>query len=461
MTNVPLAPATATESLRRSISGRVLGSADPGWADATSGFNLAVTQRPDLVVDAAGTEDIVQAVRFATDHGLPIGVQATGHGAAVPVEGGLLVTTGSMNTVHIDPERRTARVGAGARWQPVIEAAAPYGLAPLNGSSVTVGVVGYTLGGGLGPMARTFGFAADHVRRLQLVTGDGAVHEVTADSEPELFWGLRGGKCQLGIVTELDFDLMPVANYYGGGLFFYGEDAPALLHTWREWVAQLPDRANSSIALLRLPDLPAFPEPLRGRLTVHVRYLYVGGPDEGERELAPIRAVAAPLVDTVAVTPYSAIASVHCDPADPLPAWDSSCLLTDLPAAAVDALLAAAGPGVDVPLIVAEIRPLGGAVAGPQGSDNAVGGRSAAFNVYVVGALPPPLAEATPAAGRAVIDALAPWATGGTLINFHGSDTGRPLDAWPAETRRRLDALHRQHDPHGSFRFAQPHSRAR
>ncbi|MFC6707809.1 FAD-binding oxidoreductase [Flexivirga alba] len=461
MTNVPLVPATPAESLRRSVSGRVLESGDPGWADATSGFNLAVTHRPDVVVAAACTEDVVQAVRFAGDQGLPIGVQATGHGATVPVEGGVLIDTSSMNALHVDPERRTARVAAGVRWQPVIDAAAPYGLAPLNGSSVTVGVVGYTLGGGLGPMARTFGFAADHVRRLQLVTADGAVHEVTADSEPELFWGLRGGKCQLGIVTELDFDLMPVAHYYGGGLFFDGQHAPAVLHAWREWVSQLPDRANSSIALLRLPDLPDVPQPLRGRLTVHVRYLYVGGSDQGERELAPIRAIAPALIDTVAVTPYSAIASVHCDPADPLPAWDTSCLLTDLPAVAVDALLAAAGPGVEVPLIVAEIRPLSGAVAGTQGSDNAVGGRGAAFNAYVVGALPPPLIEATPAAGRAVIDALAPWATGGTLINFHGCDTSRPIDAWSAETRDRLDALHERHDPHGGFRFAQPHSRLR
>lgn len=352
-------------------------------------------------------------------------------------------------------------MAAGVRWQQVIDAAAPHGLAPLNGSSTTVGVVGYTLGGGLGPMARTFGFAADHVRRLQLVTADGEVHEVTADSEPELFWGLRGGKCQLGIVTELDFDLMPVTHYYGGGFFFDGRHAPAVLHAWREWVGQLSDRANSSIALLRLPDLPDVPEPLRGRLTVHVRYLYVGGADEGERALAPIRAAAAPLVDTVAVTPYSAIASVHCDPDHPLPAWDTSCLLTDLPEAAVDALLAVAGPGEDVPLIVAEIRPLGGALASAQAADNAVGGRDAAFNVYTVGALPPPLVDATPAAGRAVVEALAPWATGGTLINFHGCDTERPVDAWPAETRERLDALHDRHDPHGSFRFAQPHSRAR
>ncbi|HWC23249.1 MAG TPA: FAD-binding oxidoreductase [Flexivirga sp.] len=449
------------DSLRPSIAGRVLVPNDADWADATSGFNLAVTQQPDIVVVAAHAEDVVQAVRFAGEQGLPIGVQATGHGAAVPVEGGVLINTSRLTDLDLDPDRGTARVAAGVRWQQVIDAAAPHGLAPLNGSSTTVGVVGYTLGGGFGPMARTFGFAADRVRRLRLVTADGAVHEVTAESEPDLFWGLRGGKCQLGIVTELDFELMPLAHYYGGGLFFDGEDAPAVLHAWREWAGQLSDRANTSIALLRLPDLPGVPEPLRGRLTVHLRFLYVGGPEEGERELAPIRAVAAALIDTVAVTPYSAIASVHCDPTDPLPVWDTSCLLTEFPAAAVDALLDVAGPGNDVPLIVAEIRPMGGALATAQGTDNAVGGREAAFNAYAVGVLPPPLVDVTPAAGRAFVDALAPWATGGTLINFHGCDTRRPVDAWSGATRERLDALHQQHDPQGSFRFAQPHSRRR
>lgn len=461
MANISLVPAVPADLLRESISGRVLVPGDPGWAETTCGFNLAVTQRPDIVVEATCTDDVVQAVRFASDEGLRVGVQATGHGAAVAFDGGLLINTAAMTALQVDPDGRTARVAAGVRWQPAIDAAAPYGLAPLNGSSVTVGVVGYTLGGGLGPMARTFGFAADHVRRLQLVTADGVVHEVTAESEPELFWGLRGGKCQLGIVTELDFELMPVSHYFGGGLFFDGEHASAVLHAWSEWVTDLPDEANSSIALLRLPDLPEVPEPLRGRLTVHVRYLYVGAAEPGQRVLAPLRAAAPALIDTVAVTPYSAIASVHCDPADPLPVWDTSCLLTEFPTDAVDALLAVAGPGNEVPLIVTEVRRLGGAVATARTTANAVGGRDAAFSVYCVGALPPPLADITPAAGRAVVGALQPWSTGGTQINFHGSDASRPVKAWSDEARARLDALHDHHDPSQLFRFAQPYARER
>ncbi|WP_446665430.1 FAD-binding oxidoreductase [Flexivirga sp. B27] len=450
-----------TESLQQSIAGQVLLPADPGFEAMTSGFNLAVAQCPDVIVAAACADDVVRAVGFAVARGLPIAVQATGHGAVVPADGGMLINTSAMSATRIDPERRTATVAAGVQWQQVIDAAGPHGLAPLNGSSTTVGVVGYTLGGGMGPMARTYGFAADHVRRVQLVTADGVLREVTADSDPDLFWALRGGKCQLGVVTELEFGLMPVPTYYGGGLFMDGKHAAAVLHAWRDWVVELPEQANSSVALLRLPDKPGVPEPLRSRLTVHVRYLYVGDAEAGESAFAPMRAVAPVLIDTVAVTPYQAVASVHCDPADPLPAWDTSSLLSDLPAAAVDALLTVAGPGVDTPVIVAELRHLAGAVSCKPLVDNAVGGRDARFNVYAVGPLPPQLAEATPASCRAVTHALEPWSAGGTLINFHGSDQQGVRNAWDDGTRARLDAIHLRHDPHGTFRFSYPVARSR
>lgn len=166
---------------------RVFMPHDVGYAAACRGFNLALTKQPALVKMASSTEDVVDAVKYAADIGLNVSVQATGHGGGAPVSDGLLVNTSGMRSIAIDPVARTARVGAGVRWRAVIEAAAPYGLAPLNGSSPDVGVVGLTLGGGMGPMGRTFGFSADHVRRLQLVTADGAVVEVDAARQPELF----------------------------------------------------------------------------------------------------------------------------------------------------------------------------------------------------------------------------------------------------------------------------------
>ena len=328
----------ALDDLRAAAPDAVLVPGDPGFDAECSGFNLAVVQHPAVVVAATSVADVVAAVQYAAREGPSVRVQATGHGAGAPADGGLLVTTSRMTAVTVDPERRTATVSAGTRWRDVIEAAAPYGLAPLNGSSAGVGVVGYTLGGGMGPMGRTFGFAADHVRRLQIVVADGTVLEVDADHEPELFWALRGGKCDIGIVTELEFALMPVAQYYGGGIFYPGEAAATVLHKFRSWALTLPEQATTSMALLRLPDLPEVPAPLRGRLSVHLRFVYIGEDEQGAALIAPMREVAQPLVDMVATTPYSAIASVHQDPVDPLPVWDGSALLREFPAAAVDAL---------------------------------------------------------------------------------------------------------------------------
>ncbi len=429
-----------------------------GYAEEVGGFNLAISQAPDLAVGASCTADVVASLRHAAEHGLRVAVQATGHGAGRPCADGLLVNTSRMDEVSIDVESRTALVAAGARWEKVVAAAAPHGLAPLCGSSLDVGVMGYTLGGGLGPMARTFGFAADHVLSLELVTPDGLVRDVDPETEPELFWGLRGGKCELGIVTAAELALMPVRYVYGGGLFFPGVDAARVLRAWRDWSIWLPDGVNTSIALLRLPDLPEVPEPLRGRLTVHLRYVYVGRAKDGEMLLEPMRTVARPLLDNTGWLPYDAIGLVHNDPKGPLPVWDRSALLTELPDAAIDALLATAGPDVDVPLILAELRLLGGAVATQPRHPNAVGGRRAAYNCYVVGPVPPPLAEATPAAGNAVLDSLAPWCTGSTLVNFQGTRTAAEdvRLAWDEADRVRLDELHASYDPEGICRFALP-----
>ena len=194
-----------------------------------------------------------------------------------------------MQELSVDPVTRTARIGAGVKWARVIEAAVPYGLAPMSGSSSDVGAVGYTLGGGLGPLGRRYGFAADHVRSIEIVTGDGRMRTVTADDDPELFWALRGGKGNFGIVTAIEVDLMPVSQLYAGGIFYAGDHAAAVLHRWRTWVDTLPEETTSSIALLRAPDAPDVPEPMRGRLTVHLRVSHSGDVADGPALVAPMR----------------------------------------------------------------------------------------------------------------------------------------------------------------------------
>jgi FAD/FMN-containing dehydrogenase len=444
---------TAVDILCRSLSQPALLPGHPDLDAEVSAFNLATTHRPAIVVPATCSDDVVAAVRFGASTGLAVAVQATGHGAVQAADGAVLVTTSRMQDLSVDPVARTARVGAGVRWARVIEAAAPYGLAPLSGSSSDVGVVGYTLGGGLGPLGRRYGFAADHVRSIDLVTADGRLRTVTADEGPELFWALRGGKGNFGIVTSIEVGLVPVGTLYGGGMFWSGDDAPAVLHAWRSWVSTLPEETTSSIALLRLPDLPHVPEPLRGRLSVHLRVAHCGDVATGRRLVAVMRAVAAPLVDLVREMPFTEVDSIHMDPTDPLPVWESGRLLSELPAEAVDAVLAAAGPGVDVPLIMAELRHLGGALARPAAPPNAVSGRCAAFSAFVLGPAVPGLEDAVPAVGEGLLAALAPYDAGVRLVNFlgHATDPAQVSVAWSPQDAARLIALKAQLDPQGLF----------
>lgn len=441
--------------LRDSVKGGVWLPQDTGFDSSHIGFNLAETHRPDLVVHAHDTDDVAAVVKAAARTGRRVRVQATGHAIGVPMQDGFLIGTGRMRAVEIDPVGRRARVQAGTRWTEVIAAAAEHNLGALCGSSPDVGVVGYTVGGGMGPMARTFGFNADRVRSLTMVDAQGRIIHVDAEREPDLYWALRGGKPDFGIVTAMEFDLVDVPTYYGGGIFYPGESAGAVLHAFREWAPTMPGSASTSVALLRLPDVPEVPAPLRGRLSVHLRFVHIGDPAIGERLLAPMRAVAAPIVDMVGVTPSAAIASVHQDPTDPMPVRDDGVQLRELSAGAIDALLAVAGPGVDVPIIVLEIRLMGGALLESQGPGNAVGGRDGAWSMFMASPYPPPLRQVVEGRHAAVLDALGPW-SGGTMANFLGYATGTDevRAAWPAPIRARLDDIKRQWDPDSVFRFS-------
>lgn len=433
-------------TLERLLGDRLLAPGHRGWDSELAGFNTAAVHRPDLVVAAEHPDHVAAAVRYAADRGLPVGVQATGHGISVPADGGILVTTGRLRGVAVAPEARTARVAAGVRWHQVIAAAAPYGLAPLNGSSPFVGVVGYTLGGGLGPMARRFGYAADHVRWIDVVTADGMPRRASADEEPDLFWALRGGKGNFGVVTAMEFELMPVRTFYGGGLFFTTEAVEAVLDTWWRWTAELPESMTTSVALVRLPDLPRVPASLRGRVSAHVRITFLGAPDEGEQLLAPLRGLG-PVLDTVAERPYSDVGEVHQDPVDPMPIQERSILLDTFDERAAKTLLEVAGPDSDCRAHVVEVRHLGGAVARRPEVPGSTGNRDAEFTLATIA--PPGGASAS------VLAALEPWGTGRTYINFlngPGAET-ETRRAYEPAVYQRLAELKRRYDPANLFRF--------
>ncbi|CAA9289883.1 MAG: hypothetical protein AVDCRST_MAG61-78 [uncultured Friedmanniella sp.] len=434
---------TAQAELAAALKGALCLPGDPAYDGVVMPWNVAVPVRPAAVVVAADALDVSTAVRYAAEHGLRVAVQCTGHGAAAGVDDGvLLVSTAGLDLVEVRPDG-TARVGAGVRWQQVVDASVPHGYAPLNGSSLDVGVVGYTTGGGVGPMARTFGLASDQVTAFDVVTADGTLRRATPAENQDLFWGLRGGKGCLGIVTAVEFTLVPVVSLYGGGLWFDGADASAVLNAWRSWSADLPEQATSSVAMMQLPPMPGVPPQLAGKLTVSVRFAFVGDAAVGEALLAPMRAAVEPLLDGVGVLPYAAVDAIHADPVDPLPFHERGALLADLPPEAVEALVAAAGAGSGSPLIMVEIRQLGGAVAREGVHPSAFSHRDAPYSLLCIGVAVPPVVDATVAYAAAVLEALRPWSTGGLLPNFGGGGT----TAYNAEDLARLRSLMEAHDP--------------
>jgi len=447
-----LSGAPLVERLGSAVAGSVYRPGDDGYRLSAAGFNAATVHRSAAVVVASNAADIAATVRIARELGLTIAVQATGHGAAPAPENSILIDTALLDEVMIDRTRRTATVEAGVRWQQVLDAAAPHGLAALAGSSTTVGVVGYTLGGGLGPIARTHGFAADHVLSMEVVTADGRLRRVSPDVEPDLFWALLGGGGAFGIVTRMTFRLFPIQTIDAGGVFYDIADAPTVLRRWRDWITAAPDSVSSSVAIVNFPPLPELPEPLRGRTVVHVRVAHAGEEADGPALLVAMRTIAEPILDTVTEMMFPAIASIHADPTDPMPSTERSTLMRELPDAAIDALLAVAGPEAGLPIMLAEIRALGGALAGPAVS-NAVAGRDAAFSVFTVGVLALPVADVVPGALERVVDAMRPWSTGGALVNFAGGPEGAPASrvaaAWTPEQRRRLLATRAAYDPAG------------
>ena len=446
--------------LRAQVAGPVLVAGDADLPTEVAGFNLAIVHTPAVVVGATCADDVVAAVRFATEQRLPVAVQATGHGPVRPAAGALLVTTKRMQGVQVDAARRSARVEAGVRWADVLAAAAEHGLAGLCGSSPTVGVVGYTLGGGMGMLGRAHGFAADHVTAVELVTADGTLRRVTADEESaddrELFWGVRGGKGNFGIVTALEFDLFEVPTLYGGGIFFSADSTAGVLHAWRAWAPTLPPEAATSIALLRVPPMEEMPEPIRGECVAHLRFAHPGPAEEAAALLAPMQAAGEIVMANIDTMPFPVAAvMVHMDPQDPIPAWERGGLLTDLTEQTVDALLGTVGPDVDIPLIMAEVRLLGGALGREPEVPDAVAGRDAAYSVFLVAPGVPELTQVLPAIADGVYAALEPWRAPGGLVNFLGDhhSTEQVGAAWAPEVHERLMVLKRRVDPDDVFCF--------
>ena len=398
------------------------------------------------------------ALRFAAQRDLPVAVNNTGHHLVRAAHGAVLISTRRMNGVTIDPASRTARIEPGVRWGQVINEASEVGLAPMNGSSPTVGSIGYSLGGGHSvAWSRSKGYAADHISSLDVVTADGQLRHVTADSEPELFWALRGGMGNFGVVTAMVCELFAQTRFYGGGVWFAIEHVPELIAAWRDWVETLPEEAATSVAVQRLPPLPDLPPPLQGASVLHMRFTHLGSADEGEQLFAPMRALAPLIMDTVGEMPYTSIGAVHMDPPEPLPYWDRAMMFADLPREAVDEFVALTGPDSDCPLISVEIRHLGGAMDREPAEPNAIPTRGLPFAMHAVGVGGPDQADVMRGYLAKLINGLEPWSGGRMIPNFLSADeatTPAQLRTVYGEERYdRLARVKKAYDPSNLFRM--------
>ena len=413
--------------LRDLLDGDLFAPGDDGWDEARQAWNLSVDQRPAAVALPESAEDVVTIVAFAAANGLRVAPQGTGHGAAAldALDDTILLKTERMRGVTIDPEARTARAEAGVIWIEVVEAAAEHGLAALAGSSPDVGVVGYTLGGGLSWLARKHGIGANQVTAIEVVTASGDLVRADWANEPDLFWALRGGGGGFGIVTAIEFNLFPLDEVYAGILWYPVDRATEVLKAWRAWTDDLPDAMTSVGRILQFPPIPEIPEPVRGQSFVVVEAIWSGEPDEGERLLAPLRALG-PVMDTVATIPVEELSRLHMDPEGPAPGTGDGGMLDDVDGHLIDLFVEHV---VGTPILSAEIRHLGGAVARRSLQHGAVDVFEAPYLMYAIGIAPT-------AAAREVVDTavarlrhmLAPWEGEHTYMNF-------------AETRRQASSL--------------------
>lgn len=450
MTTSPTRPA---ETLRGLCEGRVHLPGDAGYDAARSPWNLAVDQRPAAVAVPHSAHEVADVVRAAAAAGLRVAPQSTGHGAAALGESALddvvLVRLSELTGVTVDPDARTARVLGGTLWQDVVAATAPHGLTALHGSAGDVAVAGYALGGGMSFYGRAHGLAANSIRSAEVVTADAALVRAAADENADLFWALRGGGGNLGVVVALEIDLLPYGDVYAGMLLWPRDRAPEVVRAWAAWAAATPDSVTTSLRVMSFPPLPDLPPFLSGRQVVIVDGAVLEDDDRAAELLAPLRALA-PEMDTFGRIPASGMLAVHLDPPAPVPAVGDHAVLTGLPEEAIAAFLAEVGPGSTSSLLFGELRQLGGALGRPVEVGGVTSYVEGAFALLCVAVAPfPEAAERGRADARALCAALEPWSTGTRVLTF--IETRADLSTVYGERWERLREVRATVDPAGVF----------
>jgi FAD/FMN-containing dehydrogenase len=446
-TITPIRPAS-----RGDVPPYVVRPGEAGYDEARRAWNLVADQNPAAVARPSSAAEVATVVDMARRAGLRVAPQRTGHNA-VPLgdlSDAVLLRTDRMRGVAIDAGSRTARVEGGAVWDDLVPRASDLGLSALHGSAPDIGIAGYSLGGGIGWQARRHGLQANAVTAVELVTADGPVR-ADHDTHPDLFWALRGGGGNFGVVTALEFRLFPLASAYAGWLIFPWERSAEVLARWSEWTLGLTEDVTSIARILRLPPMEAIPAPLRGRDLIVVEATYRGGEAEGRRLLRPLRELR-PEMDTFATVPPAALTRLHMDPEDPMPGLGDQALLDGFGPDAQEAFLSVGGPESGSDLLMLEARHIGGAAGRPAPGAGALSHIDAEYICFGAGIpMGPESAIALHAQLERYVAAMAPYGHGRRYLNF--TEVRTDVSSFYAETAwERLQRVRREVDPDGLFR---------
>jgi FAD/FMN-containing dehydrogenase len=452
-------PTAAVEELRASV-GEVISPGDPGYEQARRVWNGMIDRRPALVVRCRGVADVVACVRFARAHQVPLAVRGGGHNVAGfgTCDGGVVIDLSPMRGVRVDPTTSIARAGGGATWGDLDRETQLFGLAAPGGVVSTTGIAGLTLGGGQGWLRRTYGMACDSLVAADVVTADGELVIASETDNADLFWALRGGGGNFGVVTSFEYRLHPVGPMVAfAGPVYPLERATTVLGEMRRVAADAPDELNISATFWTIPSVPAFPSELHGRAVVVLGGVYVGAPEHGEQVLAPLRQLEGLLLDLSGVVPYTALQQMF-DPFFPpgeAHYWKSTYLAgLDDDAVATIANHVASRPS---PMSMVGLWALGGALGRVDPTATATGTRSAPFLVEILAHWTGPAqADANIDWAKQLFEAMTPFSTGKTNFNFPGLDDGAEfVRAALGDNWDRLAEVKQTYDPTNLFHLNQ------
>jgi FAD/FMN-containing dehydrogenase len=448
------------DQLRGRFHGELLRPGDGGYEAARQVWNGAIDRRPGLIARCTGTADVMAAIEFAREHDIVSAVRGGGHSIAgyCSVDGGLVIDCTPMKGVNVDPRAQTATAQPGVVWGELDREAQTFGLGVTGGEVSDTGIAGLTLGGGIGWLKRMYGLTCDNLLSVDLVTADGQHLHASSDENPELYWGVRGGGGNFGVVTQFEYQLHPVGPLLAGMLFYPLDQTADVLRYTRDVAAEAPDELTLTAAIITAPPLPFLPESLHDRPVLALVPCYVGPLEEGERALRELRAYGPPAADLVEPMPYVALQRI-IDETYPVgrQTYVKSEWLHGLDDAAIDTVVekAAAFPS---PLSQILLHQMGGAVARVADDATAFGGRDAAFMITIISIWmsrdedPEPYVSWT----RELWDEVQPWSTGGAYVNHMGDEGAERVQAaYGAVKYDRLVALKNQYDPTNFFRFNQ------